>query len=184
MDKYYIAVLGTGETSRANVEALVEDYVYANGQDVAFVFQYTDKPSSAQIYVNQWAKDKVKDVIVFAPEDANHLGITSATIINEPHVNALAKFIEGKGSVFYLLNDSDTGSLMEAVELSERYGLPVYDLCNGLVSIGIQAKTIKVEEEEKPSEDPTAPLAGDDTYLPILNRLIEEGYLAPRRPQA
>ena len=42
MDKYYVIVAGNGETSRANVEALVEDYVYGHGQDVTFILAYEE----------------------------------------------------------------------------------------------------------------------------------------------
>ena len=80
MDKYYVIVAGAGSTSRANVEALIDDYVYANGQDVTFILAYETQPAPGQVFISQWAKDKNKDILVFSNEGAKFDGIYSASV--------------------------------------------------------------------------------------------------------
>ena len=40
MDKYYVIVAGSGSTSRANLEALMEDHFYAHVDDGVVVLPY------------------------------------------------------------------------------------------------------------------------------------------------
>jgi len=42
MSKYFVIVAGNGATSRANIEALMEDYYYAGGDGGTLLLPYTD----------------------------------------------------------------------------------------------------------------------------------------------
>lgn len=149
MDKHYIVIAGSGETSRANVEALVEDYVYANGNECIFILAYEKKPTAGQTYVSQWAKDKSKEVIVFANPDAKYDGISSATV-NEsdtPYKDAVT-FLDKKDKAvgFILWNDSDPKS-NEVVEVFNERLIKCFDLTDGLTTISLSP----IEEEEVPN---------------------------------
>jgi len=42
MSKYFVIVAGNGATSRANIEALMEDYYYAGGDGGTLLLPYTE----------------------------------------------------------------------------------------------------------------------------------------------
>ena len=134
MDKYYIVVAGNGATSRANVEALIEDYVYAHGPDVTFIFSYEDAPSQGQVFISQWAKDKAKDVIVFANTGAKYDGISSASVVetNKLPLFEACKSLPPKtnavGFVLWGKEDNDF-TILDTLLLHE---VVPYNLCEGL----------------------------------------------------
>jgi len=43
MTKYSVVMLGTGATSRANVEALMSDHYYANGEEGTLILAFNSK---------------------------------------------------------------------------------------------------------------------------------------------
>ena len=45
MDKLYVLIAGTGVTSRANLEALVEDYFYAKNKEAVLLLAFDKTPS-------------------------------------------------------------------------------------------------------------------------------------------
>jgi hypothetical protein len=137
MDKYYVLVAGSGTSSRANIEALIEDHVYANGPDVVFVLPFKDKINQGQLFLAQYAKDKGKELIVFAPPSADLSTTPSASF--SPSENPLSEainFVKGERSwVFLLWNDEDA-QLVQAVNICADANLKVYDLTDGLNLIG------------------------------------------------
>ena len=133
MDKYYIIVAGNGATSRANVEALIEDYVYAHGPDVTFIFSYESAPSQGQVFIGQWAKDKAKDVIVFAKPGAKYDGISSASVVESDNplleaCKSLPTKTEVVGFVLWGKEDNDP-LILDTLAL---YSVIPYNLCEGL----------------------------------------------------
>ena len=70
MADYTVLLAGSGATSRANVEALMSDHYYANGDPKALVLSFTSKPSQGQVWAAQQAKQQNINVIVYANSGA------------------------------------------------------------------------------------------------------------------
>lgn len=166
MDKYYVLVAGSGASSRANIEALIEDHVYANGPDVTFVLPFKEKISQGQVFLAQYAKDKSKELIIFAPPSADLSTAPSGSF--SPSENPLSdaiKFItDEKAFVFLLWNDEDM-EMLKAINLCVIAGLQIYDLTDGLNRIG-STEHIEVDEPSIPESE--------QILVSILDTLEEE----------
>jgi hypothetical protein len=148
MDKYYLVIAGTGETSRANVEALIEDYIYGHGQDVTFVLPYEKRPSQGQIFAAQLAKDKSKDILLFCKEDANYEGLPSSSVSHSdrPLETACAKLKDTNIVAFVLVDDEDP-SINETLSVFSEYKVPAFDLTEGLMPIKFNPGAVEVKTE-------------------------------------
>jgi len=145
--EYFIILAGDGESSRANTEALMEDYIYANGLGGTLVLAYDDKPSKSQVVAAMYAKEKGLDLLVFCNDDADTTGIPSASVVFTTHPQTEAieahdtwdapeSFDRDKAVVFVLGSDAgDTSRHM--VVLASKVGLRVFDLCNGLIQVKV-----------------------------------------------
>lgn len=185
MDKYNIMVAGAGQTSRANVEALVEDYVYGHGQDVNFVLIYDKKPSQGQVFASQWAKDKGKEVIIFCQEDSNYEGLPSASVVDsdDPLKTACSKM--KANSVAFVLTDDEDESTNTILRAFTEAKIPALDLTEGLMPIKFNPKAVasdapempEAEKLEEPAEEEPEPEPAvedeDDIYPEELEDFIE-----------
>ena len=154
MDKYYVLVVGKGQTSRANLEALMEDHYYANGNNGILVLAFNERPSQGQVFASQLAKDKNKEVFIFASETAKFDGLDSAstTTENKP-IEAAIKFIsKEKSSVFILWNDEDT-DCQTAIGSCNELKVKAYDLTDGLNIIKSEGDVPKVETPTIPKQE-------------------------------
>ena len=142
---YYVLVAGTGETSRANIEALMEDYYYANGDGGALVLAYKDAPSRSQTYAAQYAVDCKKDILVFCREEAKTVGIPNASITfaDFPIVAATDFIKDQQGIAQILWNAEDTDEDIEIVQQCTNKGIRAYNLCDGLVPLSVIEKTVQ-----------------------------------------
>lgn len=154
MDKYYVLVVGKGQTSRANLEALMEDHYYANGPDGILVLAFKDKPSQGQMFAAQLAKDKSKEVVIFAPEGANFTGIGTASITNDANpLESAIKFVsKEKSSIFVLWDDEDT-DCQNTVSLCNDLKINCYDLTDGLNQIKSSGKVEIAKEPSIPVQE-------------------------------
>lgn len=137
-DPYYVLVAGSGETSRANVEALMDDHYYANGDAGTLVLAFEGKPSQGQVYAAQFAKDRAKNITVFCTPDSETNAITNTAQFNRvqnPVVHAL-ELIEGKVNAAFLLWNDDDEKTLELLEFCTEDNIPCYDLTDGLVVLG------------------------------------------------
>ena len=141
-------VAGAGSTSRANVEALIDDYVYANGQDVTFLLPYETSPAPGQVFISQWAKDKSKDVVIFSNEGAKHDGISSASMIETD--NPLEEACKFAGKVktagFVLWNKDEPNN--ELLDTMLQHNITPYDLSEGLNKISPTPEHVVTKGEE------------------------------------
>jgi len=156
---YYVLVAGSGETSRANIEALMEDYYYANGDGGALVLAYTDTPTKSQIYAAQYAVDCKKDVLIFCREDSKTSGIPNAsvTFADFPYV-AATEFLQNNGAIAQLLwNPEPRPEDVEVLAQCVSHGIAAYDLCNGLIPLEVPEKTVQAPVVEAVA--PPAPVA-------------------------
>ena len=128
MEKYYVIVAGNGVTSRANLEALMEDHFYANGEHGVVVLPYKDKPSQGQLFAAQLAKDKNKHIIVYT-NSGKFEGIPTSTMVEGDVAKAKADFIKEKVVAFLLWDDEDADSVNILADLE---GIDCFDLTDGL----------------------------------------------------
>ena len=159
MDKYYVLVAGKGTTSRANLEALMEDHYYANGPSGTLVLAYKDKPSQGQVFATQLAKDKGKDLLVFTTESGKFDGIPSASvdISDNPIKKAVAHIKGSKASTFLLWSDedSDCQNTLSACKDAE---VPCFDLTEGLIPLNPSATIKESVEPQMPKQELTKPV--------------------------
>lgn len=145
MEKYFVMVAGGGETSRANLEALMEDHYYANGANGVLVLPYVDKPSQAQVFAAQYAKDKNKDIVVVTNSSSSYEGMPAATLVTneQPDKEAINLMKSEKSSAFLLWNDEDQRTT-NLLALLKEAKIDAFDLTDGLSPI-IAKKGLKAE---------------------------------------
>jgi dihydroxyacetone kinase-like predicted kinase len=153
MDKSYVLIAGSGVTSRANLEALVEDYFYAKGKEVVLLLAFEKTPSQGQIFAAQYAKDKGKDIVIFCQEGANVTSFSSASFTNTPApiVDALKSFSEA--TVMLLWDEADPNCLT-ALETCQSSGIKAHNLCEGLTVISNSSIEKPNSKVEKPNNEP------------------------------
>jgi len=180
MDKHYVIIAGNGTTSRANLEALIEDHFHANGENGVLILPYQDKASQGQIFAAQWAKDKNKDIVVYAPMNKFD-AMPSATVV-DGDLTTLAKDFSKEANVaaFILWDDEDDNSINILAELKK---FPCYDLTDGLKKISsagvtkVVAPVIPKEEQVSESdEDEEGNDEGDEGDEEDDSEEGEEGY--------
>jgi hypothetical protein len=159
---YYVLVAGTGETSRANIEALMEDYYYANGDGGVLVLAYKDAPSRSQTYAAQYAVDCKKDIMVFCRESAKTTGIPNATVnfADFPYV-AATDFLKDNRAIAQLLwNAEDTTEDEQILEQCFSKEISAYNLCDGLLPLSVTEKTV-----QEPVIEAVAPKAVEEPKI-------------------
>jgi len=175
-DPYYVLVAGSGETSRANVEALMDDHYYANGDAGTLVLSFEGKPSQGQVYAAQFAKDRAKNIMVFCTPDSETNAITNTAHFNRvenPVVHAL-ELIEGKINAAFILWNDDDEKTLELLEFCTEDNIPCFDLTDGLIKLGApttkSVKTVMPEIEATTSD--SIPFIPD--YVPDVDEEEDE----------
>jgi hypothetical protein len=132
----HIIVVGSGKTSRANIEALIDDYIYANPKVKFTLYSTQGLLSEGQAWLKTYLTDKE---ITYGSESL--LEITPET----------------KTAMFILWDDEDPESA-NCLAIAKERNIPAFDLTDGLVAITptdglvvVEAPTIP--EKERLSED-------------------------------
>jgi hypothetical protein len=134
-----IIVIGNGKTSRANVEALIDDYIYANPK-LHIHFHYEKAMSEVQFWLKQYAEDKTLEYSVSSGSEDLKLGANETV------------------AMFIVWSDEDPESA-NALVMAKELGISAFDFTNGLsVLVASEgATTVKTpeipEQEELPVED-------------------------------
>jgi len=163
-----IIIAGNGTTTRANVEALIDDYFYANKKLKVYI-AVNSAISEGQIWAAQYAVDNEISVIAYMTQGAKMTGLPlEATRQNDedPVRTALQAHKDVIG--FLLWNDEDVESL-NALGVLDEYGIQALDLTNGLATISSakpikQVKAPEIPKEEQvvePEPEPTPELDAD-----------------------
>jgi hypothetical protein len=172
MGKYSVVMTGSGATSRANVEALMSDHYYANGEEGTLVLAFNSKPSQGQVWAAQQAKQQKIDVVVYANAGAFLDSISHATMVETPKPidESIKAFKES--DVFILWSDEDP-DCSDVLSVCKTYGLPSYDLCDGLA-------VITAADEIARSTTPAMPASEASTEkTPVVVEEDEEDYEEP-----
>jgi hypothetical protein len=147
MEKYYVVIAGNGTTSRANLEALLEDHFYAKGADGVVHIVEEGKLSQGKIFAAQYAKDKNKQVF------------------NAGLRESLSTVDFKNTSCFILWSDEDR-ECQDAMAIAMELGIPCFDLTEGLLPL-TPSKGIKI------SVDPVIPTAEETTPKVVETPYVE-----------
>jgi hypothetical protein len=181
---YYVLIAGNGETSRANIEALMDDFYYSKGkQEGTVVIAYEKSPTRPQMFAAQFAKEKERDIVVFAYEDAQTIGIPGATFnpTGFPVRDAI-EFISGQDAVIFSMHlDGDIESNLLLKGSAEKQ-LPIFNLRDGLLPLNdVAAEPVpeQVTEKATPAPEPVQPKAAakepSSTRTDILEKALQVG---------
>jgi hypothetical protein len=174
-----IIIAGNGTTTRANVEALIDDYFYANKKLKVYI-AVNSAISEGQIWAAQYAVDNEISVIAYMTQGAKMTGLPlEATRQNDedPVRTALQAHKDVIG--FLLWNDEDVESL-NALGVLDEYGIQALDLTNGLATIS-SAKPIKqVKAPEIPQEEQVVEPEPEPTPEPEVEEYEDPLYEAIR----
>jgi CO dehydrogenase nickel-insertion accessory protein CooC1 len=129
-----IIIAGRGKTSRANIEALMEDHYYAN--------------KNVNVYVV--SNDALTDSLTWAHQHAEDMRI--ACLIEEGVAETFAGLASTDTSVFLVWSDDDV-ECQESLGIATENNWPVYDLTNGLIQIQGAPNAPKVVEPIMPPEE-------------------------------
>lgn len=149
--KYYVIVAGGGETSRANVEALMEDHYYAKGEEGVLVLPVINAATQAQIFAAQYSKEKNKEIVIFSNIPADFPGMPQATVYqtDNPIEESCKNFIGEDVVAFILWSDEDTLS-QSLLSTYTSKNIKCFDLTDGLTPISAVADIQPVKEPEFP----------------------------------
>jgi hypothetical protein len=158
-----IIILGSGETTRANVEALLDDYIYAN-KDLELAFIISGKPSDGQVWSAQFARERdSQNIKIYRTESDSMAGLPLDldVVVTDTPVNEI---LSGSGvEAFFLWNDEDTTCLNYLSQLSSK-GIVCKDFTNGLVEIKASTDIQEVVAPEIPKQEQ---LSIEDSYVEI-----------------
>jgi hypothetical protein len=181
MGSKHLVVAGNGETTRVNVEALLEDYFRGNGKDFILLLPFKDRPSQGQVWAHQLASELDISTTVIAPEGAVLMSITSSSLVNDPDpIKATVDAVSGEwATAFMFWDEADvfTASLHSSLKGAS---VPSYDLCKGLLEISAgnlpetpqEASKEPVEVVEAPQETNTLPVIVSEDLSKAIGKAV------------
>lgn len=165
----FLVVAGSGSTSRANVETLLEDYLYSRDhKNYMLVLPFEEKPSQGQVYAYQVAEAMGVATIVMAPAGAKYGNIAKSTLIeSEDLPSTLEENFTGETVDVFLLWSDEDPMCQSVLAACKNAQFSAYDLCMGLVPIHVEAaveapkKVLVPDIERTTSETSTQAFALD-----------------------
>jgi uncharacterized membrane protein len=147
MGSKFVVVAGNGETTRVNVEALLEDYFRGKGKDVVLVLPFNDRPSQGQVWAHQVSSELEIPTTVICPENSVVMSLGSSSVYNSPDpIQATLELTSNEEAVALLLwNESDSFTSSAAAAFKEAL-VPCYDLCIGLFEVSVGNTVIEPQE--------------------------------------
>jgi hypothetical protein len=133
MGSKFIVVVGDGETTRNNVEALFEDFFYKKSKDYILLLPFIGRPSQGQVLAHQVFQELGMQTTALAPDEAMifNLGSASLNTVNDP-ISAAIEAVKGEEAyVFALVTEDGQIDLTGFTEAQ----VPCYNLCRGLMAI-------------------------------------------------
>jgi len=153
----HIIVVGNGKTSRANIEALIDDYIYANPKVKFSLYSALGVLSEGQGWLKAYLADKE---------------------IDHESVRELETVSGQKTAVFILWSDEDADSLW-GLATAKELGVQAFDLTDGLALI-TPTKDLKFTTEPKiPIEEQLSEKDSED-----LERELKEVPEVKEKPEA
>jgi hypothetical protein len=135
MRRVTIAVIGNGKTSRANVEALLNDTIESFDETyIALIYDKT--PSEGVVWAKQYSDSKN-----ITYKEYSDLDFSSFVIDNKD-----------RETKFFILWDDEDFECVEAIRCSQKHNITSFDLTNGLVAIKSITTDIKPRQFENMPE--------------------------------
>ena len=123
-----VAIVGSGKTTRSNIESLIGDF--RDAVDSLTLIVSATEVTDGITWAKQYAQEH--DIEVIEDETVYH-AIEELKLTTEPSVELK----------FFLLWDDDDSACQGAVAFAQKHNLPVFDLTDGLVRISTD--DVKVE---------------------------------------
>ena len=155
MKKYYVVVAGNGETSRANLEALMEDHFYSKGADGVVHIVDEGKVSPSKTFAVQYSESKSKQVVQAGLKES---------LQNADRDNT---------SCFILWSDEDP-ECQNALALATELGIPCFDLTEGLIPISAANGIKAAAEPAIPVQETITPPAVEEPYVEPADEDVED----------
>jgi len=165
--EYYILIAGNGNTTRANVEALIDDYFILN-KDSVVVLPFERTPTLGQKWAAQYAKDNDKKIILYSLPDSKNVDCQRDEQIetDTPFEDAVAFIADKENAAFLLWDDEDTEST-EVLRLCKAAKVRCFDLTSGLYEITPTENIKPVEKPVMPKQEivvnPPVPVVEEDS---------------------
>jgi hypothetical protein len=135
MRRVTIAVIGNGKTSRANVEALLNDTIESFDETyIALIYDKT--PSEGVVWAKQYSDSKS---ITYK----EYSGLDFSTFVTDN---------KDRETKFFILWDDEDFECVEAIRCSQKHNIRSFDLTNGLVAIKSITTDIKPRQFENMPE--------------------------------
>lgn len=137
---YAILIAGNGDTTRANVEALLEDYILSKDGKGVLVLAFESKPSAAQIWAGQLATQHSLEAIIVSPPNGLLDSVPKGSFVEAPAGNAasigasVAQSSAADPVAFIVWSDEDPECANLLAECQTRK-IFAFDLTNGLCSL-------------------------------------------------
>jgi len=172
-----ILVTGSGSTTRANVEAMIDDYFYRFPEAKIYLAVH-GAVTEAQVWLTQYALDKKKDLMAYQTEGAQMMGIPTTVnrvVSDEPIKEIIDLGLKLDALVFW--NDEDIVSL-NALAICKDNNIEVRDFTEGLNIIHPVEGITSVEPAKIPEVE-KLPLVEPEVELEEEEEDTEEAYLDP-----
>lgn len=147
MGSKFLVVAGNGETTRVNVEALLEDHYRGNGKEVVLVLPFHDRPSQGQVWAHQVSAELGIPTTAVAPENAVIMSLGSASLHTDQNpIKAVVEMTKGEPTDVFILWDEQDGFGISAFSAFQEASVPCYDLCMGLVELSHAKEPVEASE--------------------------------------
>jgi len=169
----YVMVAGEGDTSRENVEAILEDFFYAHkGEESTMVVPFKKVPSRGQVYAMQMAKDNKAEVIIYSHSDARLENVDKSSIeFSDDPIEGAISLIKPMNAKAYVLWSDDSQEAVEVVQACKEADISVYDLTSG--GIPLNTATANVEAKHLPKEAKPLPKYSSADIQKAVDELIK-----------
>jgi hypothetical protein len=154
----FLVVAGNGDTTRVNVEALIEDYLRSvDKEGLVLILPFFDRPSQGQIWAYQLCHEAGIPTTAIAKEGAIIMSLGGSSLHNTADpVAELGQFVAGESAKAFLLWDIADDTTVAFQKALEGSGVPCFNLCMGLldISAGDAPEAPQKPEEPHPVLEP------------------------------
>lgn len=146
-----VAIVGSGKTTRNNVESLIADF--KDAVDSLTILLPTTDVTEGMIWAKQYAESQEIAVV----EDENvYKAIYELNLLTE-------KTVELK---LFVLWDDDDSSCQNAVAFAQEHNIPVFDLTDGLIRIPTDEIKVDARPETDMPDIETNVKAEEELFIP------------------
>jgi hypothetical protein len=174
MGSKFIVVVGDGETTRSNIEALVTDFFYDRSKDYVLLLPFTERPSQGQVWTHQVFQELGMLTTALAPEGAIVMNLSSSSLNTVPNpVGAAVEAVEGEEAHIFALVDEDHPMDLTGFKTAQA---PCYNLCRGLMALNDVEPVQRLVEAKIPAvtKNLQEQLPGPSNLMADLSQLMSE----------